>query len=405
MENEVVPVNPAEDEISLIDLLATLLRHRKLIMFGTAGAAVAVLLFAIGSLVLPADKSYLPNLYTPKAVVLVSEDSGGGIAGMLASSGLGSLASLAGVSTGGGSKAELAILLAKSNTAVDELNAEFDFTGRYEIKKNVKSETRAAFLEHFSAALDEKSGTVSLSFEDIDPEYAARVVNRSVEILDRRFAALSGKRASEQKGLLEGKLADVQVEIDRIQAQISVFTSKYGILSVDALATEQVTVLARLRSELIMKDMEIENYLEFSRVDDPVIRRLRTERSSIASKIAELESGRSSILPGGQDITGITFEYAALQRDLLVQGEIFKLLTQQYELARLDEEGSGPSFQVIELAEAPDKKSGPSRGMLCVVVTMAGFFLSVLAAFVLEAVGNIRKDPEAMAKLRGEVRS
>jgi len=192
---------------------------------------------------------------------------------------------------------------------------------------------------------------------------------------------------------------------DRIQAQISVFTSKYGILSVDALATEQVTVLARLRSELIMKDMEIENYLEFSRVDDPVIRRLRTERSSIASKIAELESGRSSILPGGQDITGITFEYAALQRDLLVQGEIFKLLTQQYELARLDEEGSGPSFQVIELAEAPDKKSGPSRGMLCVVVTMAGFFLSVLAAFVLEAVGNIRKDPEAMAKLRGEVRS
>jgi len=404
MENEAQTVEDKDDEISLIDLLATLLRHKKLIIFGTVGVAVIVLIYSVISLTLPPDKSYLPNLYTPKAVVLVSDESGGGLSSMLAASGLGGIASLAGVSVGGGSKAELAIMLAKSKTAIDELNAEFDFTGRYKIKKNVKSDTRKVFLEHFSASLDEKAGTVSLSFEDVDPEYAASVVNRSVEILDRRFAALNGNRAGEQKRLLEGKLADVQAEINRIQAKISAFTSKYGVLSVEALATEQVTVLARLRSELIMKDMEIENYEQFTKVEDPVIRRLKNERNSIQAKIAELESGRSSVMPGQKDITSITFEFAALQRDLMVQGEILKLLTQQYELARLEEEGQGPSFQVIELAEAPDKKSGPSRGMICVVATMAAFFLSVLGAFVIEAVKSIKKDPEAMAKLRGEAR-
>jgi len=321
---------------------------------------------------------------------------------MLSASGLGGIASLAGISAGGSSTGELAVAIAKSNTTVDELNAEFDFTSRYKIKKSVKAETRKAFLEHFSASLDEKTGILSLSFEDIDPEFAMVVVNKAVEILDRRFMALGGSKAMEQKRLLENKLADVQSEMMRLQNELHGFTTRYGVLNVEAMATEQVTVMARLRAELIMKDIEIENYKKFSTIDDPVIRRLRSERDSIATALSEVESGKSGVLPSQKDIPTLAFEYAQIQRDLLVQTEIFKLLTQQHELAKMSSEGQEPSFQILELAEVPDKKSGPSRGMLCVVATMAAFFLSVLLAFVLEAIKNIKADPVAMATLRGK---
>jgi uncharacterized protein involved in exopolysaccharide biosynthesis len=60
-----------------------------------------------------------------------------------------------------------------------------------------------------------------------------------------------------------------------------------------------------------------------------------------------------------------------------------------------------PVFQVLELAEIPDMKSGPGRGLICIIVTFAAGFFSVFLAFVLNAVENIRKDPEAMAKLSG----
>jgi vacuolar-type H+-ATPase subunit I/STV1 len=40
--------------------------------------------------------------------------------------------------------------------------------------------------------------------------------------------------------------------------------------------------------------------------------------------------------------------------------------------------------------------------MLCIIVTLAAGFFSVFLAFVLNAIENIRKDPEAMAKLRGK---
>jgi uncharacterized protein involved in exopolysaccharide biosynthesis len=390
-----------DNEISLLDLMATLLRHKRTIIRGTIGVALIVIFVAIGSLLLPAAKSYLPNVYTPKADILISEDTSSGLSSMLASSGLGGLASLAGISGGSGPSGDLAVFLATADSSLDELNSAFDFTHRYKIKKNIIMSTRKAVKKHLKVELDDKTNIITLSFTDIDPNFAHNVVNKLVEILDRRFEALGGNKAESQKVLLEQKLADVQAQIDMIEAKIKTFQAKYGVLSVEALATEQITVLAQMRSQLILKDLEIENYEKFSKIDDPVIRRLKSERDSIQAKITELEQG-NSVLPSQREIPKISFEYAGLERDLMVQTEVFKTLTEQYELAKLNATGTGDTFQVIDLAEVPDQKSGPSRVLICVVATMVGFVLSIFLALILEAIKNIRNDPKAMAKLRGE---
>jgi len=191
-----------EDEISIVDLIAVLLRHKFMILGVTIVVALATLIYSIGSLVLPPEKSYLPNLYKPTASLLLSSVSDG-LASKLASSGLGSLASLAGISGGSSSSGQLAVAIAKSNTTIDELNAEFDFTSRYKITGSIKSNTRDSILSKFSTTLDSATGILLLSYEDIDPEFAMRVVNKAVEILDRRFMTLGGNKALEQKRLLE----------------------------------------------------------------------------------------------------------------------------------------------------------------------------------------------------------
>ncbi len=60
--------------------------------------------------------------------------------------------------------------------------------------------------------------------------------------------------------------------------------------------------------------------------------------------------------------------------------------------------GELPLFtQVGDLQVITEKKSG-AKG--AIVVTFAGFFLGLLAAFVAEAIANIRKDEEAMRRIR-----
>src|SRR5574344_673250 len=94
-----------DDEISLIYLLAVLLKYKRMIIVVTVLAALFAVTYSIFSLKLPSEKSPLPNQYTPKALMLInnSTSSSSTAASLLASSGLSSLSGMAGVSLGGSS--------------------------------------------------------------------------------------------------------------------------------------------------------------------------------------------------------------------------------------------------------------------------------------------------------------
>jgi uncharacterized protein involved in exopolysaccharide biosynthesis len=101
------------------------------------------------------------------------------------------------------------------------------------------------------------------------------------------------------------------------------------------------------------------------------------------------------------DIPAITLETNRIVLELEAQRQVYTQIKVQYELLKVTMASETPVFQVLELGEIPDQKSGPSRGLLCIIVTFAAGFFSVFLAFVLNAVSNLRKDPQAMAKLRG----
>jgi uncharacterized protein involved in exopolysaccharide biosynthesis len=342
MEQELNKDN-ADDEISLIDLFAVLLQRKKMIIKITVGAAVAVLIFAILSIVLPADISPLPNKYTPSALMLIndSSSSGGGMASMLNASGLGGLAGLAGVSVGSGSTfSDLAIYLLGTNNFLDKVVDRFDLLVRWKIvvegkkpPKSPRADSRKELKKILVATSDEKSGVLSVSFTDIEPEFAQTVVNFCVKELEQRFFEMGLDKNQLEKVNLETNLANTYKEIQNLEVE--------------------------------------------------------------SQRLAR------SVSSGGGDVPSITMELNRLEMELGAQRQVYTQLRIQYELLKVTMASEKPVFQVLELAEVPDQKSGPSRGMICVIVTFAAGFLAVFLAFVLNAIANIKKDPEAMAKLQG----
>ena len=405
MDDTALPARGSSEDktdISLLDLAATLLKHKRLIIWVTCCATAVVLLFSILSLLLPSDTSYLPNVYKPKATMLVNSNGTSDISSMLASTGLSSLAGMAGLSSGS-SYGDLSVYIAKSNSILDAVIDKFSLTARYKIKQSPKTDTRKVLLKHYTAEYDDKTGILTISFEDRDPQLACDLVNYAVSLVDQRFTMIGGNRNLTRKEQLEQKLADVQAGMTRLESEIQDFQKKHGMLTVDIAASEQVQTLAQVRSELIMKDVEIQTYGDMAKVQDPAFMRLKAERENLSTLLDRLEKGSdqsSKLLPSQRELPALAIEFGHLQRDLEVQEKVFELLTQQYELTKLQIQGSDPIIQVLDPAEVPDKKSGPSRGLICVVAAFAGLFLSIFAAFVIEAIKNIRNDPEAMAKLR-----
>lgn len=338
MDDNSVSTKVENDEISLLDLVAVLLKYKVMICVITGIAMIAVLVYSIISLVLPADKSYLPNEYSPTAEMLIKEDSSSGstLSSMLNSSGLGSLAGLAGVSAKGGtSNSALAEYLIYSNTVLDAITDKFNLIEKYEIEKSPRFNSRDILKKQLVSSFDDKTGIFSVKFTDKDPEFACEVINFAVGMLEQRFSELGiDKNKLEEQNLKE----NIQAVYDNIVS---------------------------LQKQSRMLEQSVSN--------------------------AYNPNNSSSIM----------LDSALLKLELSAQEQIYSQLKVQYETLKISMASEKPVFQIVEYAEIPDMKSGPSRGKLCIIVTFAAFFLSVFLAFGLNALKNIKNDPEAMSKLKG----
>lgn len=335
MDENSVTIKKEDDEISLIDLLAVLLRRKWMIIGICVAAMIFAVVISILSLKLPPEKSFLPNEYTPKAQMLINNDSSsGGLSSMLSSSGLGSLANLAGVNvSGGSSNSALAGYLVNSNTIQDAVVDKFDLITRYKIEKSPRASSREALKKKLSSNYDDDTGVFSVSFTDIDPKFAQEVVNYVVDLLEQRFLDL---------GIDQNKLSEANLK-ENIQ------NSYDNILS-------------------------------------------------LQKQIQTLEGSVSNVY-NPNAAPSIMLDSTLLKMELNVQEQIYAQLKAQYESLKVTMASEQPVFQILEYAEVPDKKSGPSRGKLCIIITFAAFFLSVFLAFALNAVENIKNDSEAMSKL------
>ena len=87
-----------------------------------------------------------------------------------------------------------------------------------------------------------------------------------------------------------------------------------------------------------------------------------------------------------------------IKREISVQERVYGQLKAQYELLKIEIEAETPVFQILDMPEVPEKKSGPSRAKICIIAFAAGLFLSIFLAFLLNAVQEIYRDPEVQAK-------
>jgi capsular polysaccharide biosynthesis protein len=326
-----------EKEASIFfDLFLPLWRYKKLILILSICAAVIVVVGSVISIVLPPDESFLPNLYTPRANMLINNtgSQGSGIAAAINASGLAGLASMAGVNVSGGSTfSSLAEYLVYSDTMLDSVIGEFDLIARYKIKKYLIAKSREALKKKLKAAYDDESGVFTISFSDYDPAFARDVVNYCVGYLSKWFDALGLDKNLQQKENLE----------------------------------KSITVAYES------------------------IRGLENEARNL-----EL----SATVPYNTPVLNITMETRRINMELNAQQQIYTQLKVQLELTNTAIASETPVFQILETAQVPDLKSGPGRGMLCVIVTLGAFFFSVVLVFVLTALEHIRNDPEAMEKFR-----
>lgn len=373
----------------ILDYINILLRYKILIIIVTVLAAIGSITFAAISIVLPAEESPLPNKYKSHAILMLREQESGGLSSILYTLGLES----PNAGRGRTNNSMLAIRIFNTRTFLTKLVEKFNIIEKYGIPPEDKSKQREAIADRTDIRYDRNINTLVIEYEDIDPVFATNMANAIAVNLLEWFESKGGTTKMNQKLRLEEKMAEVNEEITNLESRILIFQQKHGFLSVEDLAIAQSNLINGLKSQLVLKELEIKNYSEFVKIEDPSLRRMKAERNNILDLIKQVEEGYSTsgqkAMPAIAELPKLSLEFTNLTTNLQIQMRIYETLSQQYEVTKLTIEAD-PVFQILEEAAVPDEKSGPQRAMLCIIIIIAAVFMSCGLALGLNFLKSIK---------------
>jgi uncharacterized protein involved in exopolysaccharide biosynthesis len=344
----------------------------------------ALVIGALGSLglalLVPSRYEATTQLMPPDA------QAGAGMAALSALAGRGGgLEGFAGDFLGIKNSGALFVGILGSRTVEDRLIEQFDLRRIYRAAK--MEDARMALAGHTRIAEDRKSGIIAVTVTDHDPRLAAAMAQGYVEELNRLVEQVSTSSARRERIFLEERLRAVKQDLDSAAQKFSVFASKNTAIDIPAQSKAMVEAAATLEGQLIAAEAELHG-LEAMYTEQNV--RVRASRARVVELRAQLgkmggESGTAAAPSSNEDasrypairqlpLLGVT--YADLYRQTKIQETVYELLTQQYELAKVQEAKEVPSVKVLDAAIAPTKKSFPPRGLW----TIGGATLSFLAA-------------------------
>jgi uncharacterized protein involved in exopolysaccharide biosynthesis len=375
-----------DDEISLLDLLIVLAKHKRVVLGVPFGAA---LVSAVVSL-------FLPNYYTGTTRIMPPQQSASAASALLNQLGgaLGGLAGAAGGSLGLRNPSELYVGMLKSRTVADNLIARFDLGKVYD--EDYLSETRKRLVKE-TAISTGRDGIITVEVDDRDPKRAAELANAYVEELKKLTKVLAVTEASQRRLFFEQQLLQAKDSLTAAEISARQGLQKGGIAQVDAQGRSMIEVTARLRAQISAKEVQLSAMRTFAAEGNPELQRTQQELEAVRRELSRIEGTSTIGQAGSVDPTRISgLDNLGRLRDVKYYEFLYELLAKQYELAKIDEAKDATIIQVVDEAIEPDRKSRPKRALIVVLAAFASLIGAVIWVFVREAVA--KSGPEQTAR-------
>lgn len=361
-----------EEEINLLELLNVVVRRKNFIIKVCVAVIVLSVVYSLT----------LPNIYTASAKILPPQkESGGGLSALLGQAG--ALAGLAGGSLGLGGSSDLYVGILKSRSVADAIIKKLDLAKEFETR--TPDETRKA-LESVVKVQAGKDGIIAITADSKDPRKAAQLANAFVEEVGRRSVELNLSKAGTERVFLEKRLDVVKGDLKKAEDTLKTFQERNKAFKVDAQATATIEGVAKLKAEIVAKEVQLASLKSYQTEENPEVRAVEAALGKLRGQMGAMTGGGRSgdgLLPAGS-VPSLGLEYVRLMREVKTQEAIFEQLTKQYEIAKLSEAKDSSSLQVLDEAVAPQKKSKPKRALIVMLATVTAFFVSIFAVFIQE---------------------
>lgn len=302
--------------------------------------------------------------FTATTVLLPPQQPQSAAVAALAS--LGALAGAVGGAAGVRNTTDQYIALLQSNTVDDRIIDKFDLDKLY--GTDYRFQTRKLLDVYARISADRRSGLISIAVDDTDPQRAAAMANAYVDQLRRLTTELAVTEAQQRRAFFEQQLKATRARLVAAQQALQASGFNESVLRTEPRAAADG--FAKMQAELTAAEVKLQTMRGVFTEQAPEYQQQLSLVVSLRSQLSRLEAAG----PRGDDS-----DYVSKYREFKYQETLMELFARQYEAARIDENREGPLVQVVDVAQPPEYKSRPLRGLIAISVSVASFV--VLAIF------------------------
>lgn len=403
---------PAQQETAFATLRLLWNKRRALVRAACVGVLASTLL----AFLLPKRYESVAHLMPP------DERSSSGLAMIAAMAGqLGGLGSLAGDALETKTSGALFIGILRSRTVEDRLIERFNLKHVYGIR--LEKDARQHLEELSIISEDKKDGIITIAVTDGDPGRAAALASAYVEELDRLVAQLSTSSAHRERVFLEERLVTVKADLDEASERFAQFASRNTAIDIQAQGKVMVDAAAQLQGEIIGAEAQLEGLKQIYADENVRVKEVQARISELRRQLEKiggsynpktkgLMAADDMSYPSIRELPLLGVTYGDLFRRTKIEEAVFETLTQQFELAKVQEAKETPSVKVLDPPEIPERKSYPPRLLIMFVGTavalgLTTFWLLGDARWAGMAPGDARKEfaIEVIQTLKAQVSS
>jgi capsule polysaccharide export protein KpsE/RkpR len=372
-------------------------RRKDLARFVASGAAASILIAVL-----------IPSRFT-STTRLMPPDSGPGqgLAMFAAAAGRlgGNLGSIGNELLGLKTSDDLFAGVLLSRTVQDDLITKFDLRKVYGERRWI--DARKELTRDTDVGIDRKSGILTIQVTDRDPKRACAMAQEYVSQLNNVVTQLNTSSAHRERIFLEERLSEVKQELEASEKEFSQFASKNGAIDIKEQGKAMVEAAALLEGQLIAARTELQGLRQIFTDNNVRVRSSQARVNELELQIRKMggtasaaenaASPDNAVYPSIRKLPLLGVTYADLFRHTKVEEAVFETLTQQYELAKVQEAKEVPSVKVLDPADVPEKKVFPPRTLLVLTGTLLALAVGVLWVLLSDRWRKI--DPQDPGKL------
>jgi tyrosine-protein kinase Etk/Wzc len=329
-------MNPMTAEPRVDSLTLAVQRWKTIALFVSAGLA-ASLAYAL----------LTPSWFEARITVVPSEQSKNALGGMAAK--LPTVAAFAPVAT----DVQRIHAVLRSNSVADAVVEKFKLAERYDT--NHVEKARAELWKHCSTAVDMKSGLVSLWCEDQDPQLAQQMTAYFGEVGNQVFGRVSASSAREERKFLETQLKKARTDVEEASRKLREFQEQHKVIDLPEQSKAVISAMASIQGDLMSKQLQLSYLRSFSSRGEANVVQLQQQIEIMEAKLKQLEQSQqapgkqvqgsgsgsdnevNAFFPDAMRVPKLRFELEQLFREQKIQETIFFLMTERFEVARIDE--------------------------------------------------------------------